>query len=296
VLCEVAHAIGRIGDPESLRLLAELAASSRSVPVQHSAARAYAELASQGDLARLRELAARTEDPIMQKRAAWVLAKRGAPEDVVLVREMMKSNNADVQYASLAAIAALGGTDDLPLLREIASNTPNQPHWPIRRMAVRAIGALGTREDLAILSEIAERNDGVKHLVGTAAARQSWRVAAREAPSIVLQNLRTGRIPDRLPLLGEVISAIAKQYPPEGALAAMSDFILECQPVISRAAAEAVVPRTPGPQLQTFLAENQQKMAPQVLAVFDWHLYAPGYLKGTYPSWKSRQTIPPWLW
>ncbi len=293
VLCELAQAIARIGDPEELGLLAELAADGRSVPVQHAAARAYAELAAHGDLAQLRELV-RAGNPIMQKGGAWVLGERGGPEDLPFVREMMKSNTADVRYASLAAIARLGGDDDLPLLRTIASGTDQ--NWPIRRMAVRAIGAIGKREDLAMLGEIAERNDGVKHLVGRAASRQSWRVAAREDPSILTRNLRTGRIPDTLSLLREVVSTVARQSPPQESLAAMSEIVLECEPVIARVAAEVVVPHTPEPQLRSFLNEHQQKLAPQVLAVFDWHLNAPRYLKDAYQNWQSRQTIPASRW
>ena len=176
VLCEVAQAIARIGDPEGLTLLAELATDSQSVPVQHAAARAYADLAAHGDLAHLRELAL-AQNPIMQKAAAWALEEHGGPEELPRVREMMKSGSAGVRYAALAALAKLGGVDDLPALRAMALG--GDPSWPVRRMAVRAIGALGTRDDLAILAEIAERNDGVKHLLGPAASYQSWRLAAQ---------------------------------------------------------------------------------------------------------------------
>ena len=125
------------------------------------------------------------------------LRSKAVPKTYHSCREMMQSHNQNVRYASMAAIAKLGGTDDLPILRTIAASTNNN-NWPIRRMAVRAIGAIGTREDLAILGEIAKRNDGVKHLVGQTASEQSWRVAAREDPSLVMSNLRAGCAPARL--------------------------------------------------------------------------------------------------
>jgi hypothetical protein len=118
-------------------------------------------------------------------------------------------------------------------------------------------------------------------------------LATREDLPILNETLQKG---GALEVLREAVSAMTGLFSDEDVLAAMSTVILDYHPVVARMAAEAAVPRTPLEKLLPFVEKNQQKLAAQVLAVFDWHLFAPRYLKDAYPNWRSRQTVPVLSW
>ncbi|GAG05859.1 unnamed protein product, partial [marine sediment metagenome] len=54
----------------------------------------------------------------------------------------------------------------------------------------------------------------------------------------------------------------------------------------SAAAARAVVVCTSRARCLRFLKKHQEKMTTRALCVFDWHLYAPAYLR---KAWEERQ-------
>jgi hypothetical protein len=144
------------------------------------------------------------------------------------------------------------------------------------------------------LLDIAAKDDGVKHLVGRTAARVCWQLATRDDLSLLESTIQN---PGTLEVLQGAISAMARQFADTEVLAAMSGVLLDTRPVAARMAAEAAVPRTSYQQLRAFLAHNQQKLSPQVLAVFDWHLYAPPFLKEAYEQWRKTQSeVPPNCW
>ena len=289
VLPAVAQAIARLGDAEGLPLLEGLAKANYS-PVQHIAARCFAEQSSHGDLALLRE-AAKDKNAVMQRGVAWVLKERGGQEDLPLLREMMKSSDRNVQYAAVAAIGKLGNAEDLPFLRQLATSTGG--HWPIRQCAVRAIATIGEHEDFALLRDVAVR-DEVKHIVGRTASRVCWQLATREDIPMLEERLRRG---GSLEVLQAVISAMARQYRDDEMLTAMSAVMLNYSAVVAKMAADLAVPRASEQQLQDFLARYQQKLSPQVLAVFDWRLFSPPYLKDAYERWrKDRDKMPSNRW
>jgi HEAT repeat protein len=289
VLGAVAKAIGALGNAEGLPLLETLAKRGYS-PAQYIAAQAYAELTTHGDLALLRE-SAKGGNALMRQGAAWVLKDRGGPEDVPFLREMAKSSERNVQYAAVAAIGKLGSAEDLPLLRKLATGTDG--NWQIRRNAVRAIAAIGEHEDFALLLKVAA-NDAVKHLVGRTAARVCWQLATREDLPILVETRNKGATPE---VLRGVLSAMARQFTDGEVLTAMSGVVLAFNPLVARMAAELVVPRTSADQLHEFLDQNHKNPSPQALAVFDWYLYAPPYLRDVYQRWrKEHDEMPPIGW
>jgi HEAT repeat protein len=290
VLANVAKAIAKIGDAEGLPMLEDLAKAG-SLPAQHVAAKAYAELSTHGDLSTARS-SLKGGNAILQQGIIWMLRERGGSEDVPLIRELLKNTNRSVAYAAVAAIGAIGNADDLPFLRALAAGTDG--NWPIRRAAVRAIGALGSREDISLLREIAARNDGVKHLVGRTAGRVVWQLARREDVQMLIEAIQS---PNTLEVIEAAVRALANQFSDGEVLAGLSQFILASHPVIARTAAEAAVHRALTQQLSQFLADHQMKLWPQVLAVFDWHLYAPRYLRDAHDRFrKERTTVSPNSW
>jgi hypothetical protein len=185
----------------------------------------------------------------------------------------------------------LGNAEDLPLLRQLAIGTGG--NWPIRQCAVRAIATIGDHNDFALLRDVAVK-DEVKHIVGQTAARVCWQLATREDFPIMRETLRRGGL---IVVLQAVVRAMARQYVDGEVFTAMSEVMVNFSPVVARMAAEIAVPRASEQQLRDFLARYQQKLSPQVLAVFDWFLYAPPYLRDTYKRWREKQNeMPPIGW
>ena len=290
VLRAVARAIAKLGDEEGLPLLEDRVAKGHSWPAQHAAAKAYAELSTHGDVALLRE-SAKSGNAILQQGCAWVLRERGGPEDLPFLREMMKSSDWNVQHAAVAAVGKLGNVDDLPFLRKLATDSG---HWPLRRVAVRAISVIGQHADFTFLLDVAAKKDDVSHLVGAAAGRVCWQLATREDFPRLEAVIRS---PNTLEIWQGAINAMGRQFTDGEVLAEMSGVVLDSRPVVARMAAEIGVPRASEQQLRDFLARHQQKLSPQVLAVFDWCLYAPPYLRDTYKRWREKQNeMPPIGW
>ena len=98
-----------------------------------------------------------------------------------------------------------------------------------------------------------------------------------------------------LEVVRAVVNAMARQFADGEVLDGMSNVILASQPVIARMAAEVTGVALWSDELRTFLLRNQQAVSPQVLAVFDWHLCAPSYLKDAYKHWQTQRRRMPYV-
>ena len=211
-------------------------------PVRRAALEAIGKLVTGEDVGFLREMAKDVEGPV-RRAALEAIWKLATGEDVGFLREMAKDVEGPVCRAALEAIGKLATGEGVGFLREMAKEV----EWEVRQAAAAALGKLGTGEDVGLLREMAK--DG------------EWRVRQAAVEAI-------GKFLER----GVVTEAVD----------CLHQSLLDKSAAVSSAAVDVVTRYEDREVMMRFLDAHQDQMVTAALVVFDWHLYAPAFLREAY--------------
>jgi HEAT repeat protein len=213
----------------------------------------------------------RDEDSDVRVAAAEAIGRLGAAAGLPLLHEMSSDWDSRVRQAAAAAIGRLGSADDLPRLREMT----REEHEGVHVAAAHAIGRVGSADDLALLREMTrDEHSGVR----LAAAHAIGRVGSADDLALLREMTRDEDSDVRRAALRDLLS-LAKREDRVGLLAESLLHDCEDDQVSAAIVAGELAPRD---AVLAFIDQHGEGLRTRTLAVFDWFLYAPAYLKEAY--------------
>ncbi|HUW85106.1 MAG TPA: HEAT repeat domain-containing protein [Phycisphaerae bacterium] len=267
-----AEAIAKLGSSADLPWLRD-ALKDEAWGARRAAAEAIAKLGSSADLPLLRD-ALKDKDEDVRRAAAEAIGKLGSSADLPLLRDALKDEVDDVRRAAAEAIGKLGSSADLPLLRD----TLKDEAWGARRAAAEAIAKLATSADPPWLRDaLKDKDEDVRR----AAAEAIGKLAA-SADLPLLRDALKDEDPNVRLAAAEAISGALRNATDEQLLEVCMGTLLDTSGETSALAARIVGKRVAPEPIEALLDEHQEQMSMRALAMFDWFLYAPPYLRQAY--------------
>jgi hypothetical protein len=146
--------------------------------------------------------------------------------------------------------------------------------------ALGAIGRIGAHKDVDLVCPMLDDHVSI---IRDAACDAFCRLANYEDIPFLFTLMSEGMPWDWWP---ETMRTISRVLPSIEVLPRMGGLMLNGGAGVAYLAAQAAVPRMDPGQLHEFLAKHERELAPPVLAIFDWHLHAPAYLKEELKKWR----------
>ena len=190
----------------------------------------------------------------VRKAAVEALAALGDRRAAPWLKELLSDPEAAVRHAAVGAVAALGGGEAVPLLRMRLCDQ----HWDVRRAAVNALADLGDRQAIPWLKEL-------------------WADPQREVRQAVQR---------ALPTLGEhhvfFWEGGSRTRPTP------KELLVNMDSHVRQGAAQDLCRLANAEEIEAIADGLGSRIATDVATIFDWHLYAPDFVKDAFSKEQSR--------